>query len=116
MFAGEWKNDPPNSLLDLATTIAFAAATASKIMHVKYAFPSASKVMAGSLPASATCPSSSINCQNGGGLTPPLPPPSKQKAMPPGVNPKAALFLPPAKFLGTGGVEDMKRPACPRQG
>src|SRR2546428_14156384 len=79
MFAGEWKNDPPNSLLDLATTIAFAAATASKIMHVKYAFPSASKVMAGSLPASATCPSSSINCQNGGGHTPPPPPPTKKK-------------------------------------
>src|SRR2546427_12296311 len=113
MFAGEWKNDPPNSLLDLATTIAFAAATASKIMHVKYAFPSASKVMAGSLPASATCPSSSINCQNGGGIFPPPPAPAKQKSTPPGVDSKRLSVLPPAKILGIGGVEEKNTSGAP---
>src|SRR2546422_7088293 len=104
MFAGEWKNDPPNSLLDLATTIAFAAATASKIMHVKYAFPSASKVMAGSLPASATCPSSSINCQNGGGISPPPPPPPNEKTMPRGGDPKRLSLFPAAIILRYPGV------------
>src|SRR2546428_8677134 len=94
MFAGEWKNDPPNSLLDLATTIAFAAAAASKIMHVKYAFPSASKVIAGSLPASATCPSSSRNCQNGGGISPPRPPPPHEKKKPPWVDPNGRCVRP----------------------
>src|SRR2546425_2066756 len=98
MFAGEWKNDPPNSLLDLATTIAFAAAAASKIMHVKYAFPSASKVIAGSLPASATCPSSSRNCQNGGGIFPPHPPPPNEKTMPHWGNPNRLSVCPPTIF------------------
>src|SRR2546428_14121215 len=105
MFAGEWKNDPPNSLLDLATTIAFAAAAASKIMHVKYAFPSASKVIAGSLPASATCPSSSRNCQNGGGLSPPPLPPSKIKIMVQWWYQKEQSSLPPTKIIRFEGVE-----------
>src|SRR6266545_3477834 len=57
---------PPLPAFDLMTTTAFASLATSKRMPPEYALPRESQAPVGSLHASAVCPSSSWNCQNGG--------------------------------------------------